>query len=192
MPPTMISKSAGPAPTQAEISDILNTIFDASSSDASISAAYTLCDLLLNSVGFRGLHAYGILTAIKKAAADKKSGLKRESAQNLLGALFERLPPSQRVNEVVLLLQDGGMVGVALDALSDKGPVVREAAQYGLDELFKNLSAESLVHGLLPALASYLDKRSGKWQGSVGAFKLMQRMADKSKMEIGGRHGGRC
>jgi len=182
----MISKSAGPAPTQAEISDILQTIFNASSSDASISAAYVLCDVLLNSVGFRGLNSYGILAEIKKAAGDKKSGLKRESAQNLLGALFERLPPRQRISEVVLLLQDGGLVNVALDALADKGPVVREAAQYGLDELFKNLSAESLVHALLPALATYLGKRSGKWQGTVGAFKLMQRMADKGKMEIGG------
>lgn len=184
--PTMISKSeAGPAPTQAEISDILDTIFTASSSDASISASYTLCDLLLNSVGFRGLNAYGILAQVKKAAADKKSGTKRESAQNLLGALFERLPPRQKISEVVLILQDGGMVGCALDALSDKGPVVREAAQYGLDELFKNLSSEALVHGLLPAICKYLEKRSGKWQGTIGALKLMQRMADKGKMEIG-------
>ena len=181
----MISKAAGPAPTQAEISAILDTIFTAKTSDASIAAAYTLCDLLLNSVGFRGLQSYGILADIKKAATDKKSGAKKESAQNLLGALFERLPPQQKLTEVVLIIEDGGMVGCALDALSDKGPVVREAAQYGLDELFKNLSSEALVHALLPALATYLGKRSGKWQGTVGALKLMQKMADKGKMEIG-------
>jgi len=184
--PTMISKAAGPAPSQAEVSDILHAVLNAPSSDASVTAAYMICDVLLNSVGFRGLNSYGILAEVKKAAADKKSGLKRESAQNLLGALFERLPPRQRISEVTLILQDGGLVGVALDALADKGPVVREAAQYGLDELFKNLSAESLVHALLPALTSYLGKKSGKWQGTVGAFKLMQRMADKGKMEIGG------
>jgi len=181
----MISKSAGPAPTQAEISAILKTIFTAPSSDASVSASYSLCDLLLNSVGFRGLTEYGILAEIKKAAADKKSGLRRESAQNLLGALFERLPPQQKISEVVLLLQDGGMLACALDALSDKGPVVREAAQYGLDELFKNLSSEALVVGLLPVLSTYLAKRSGKWQGTVGGYKLLQRMADKAKMEVG-------
>lgn len=183
--PVMISKSGGPAPTQAEISSLLDTIFNAASSDASISASYALCDLLLNSVGFRGLNQYGILAEIKKAAADKKSGTRRESAQNLLGALFERLPAQQKISEVVLMLQDGGMVTCALDALADKGAVVREAAQYGLDELFKNLSSEALVVGLLPVLSTYLEKRSGKWQGTVGGYKLLQRMADKAKMEVG-------
>jgi elongation factor 3 len=181
----MISKSNGPAPTQEEVSGMLNTIFTASSSDASVAASYALCDLLLNSVGFRGLTQYGILAEIKKAAADKKSGLRRESAQNLLGALFERLPPKQRISEVALILQDGGMVACALDALSDKGSVVRDAAQYGLDELFKNLSPEALIVGLLPALSTYLGKRSGKWQGTVGGYKLLQKMADKAKMEVG-------
>ncbi|KAK2626481.1 hypothetical protein QTJ16_003656 [Diplocarpon rosae] len=183
--PTMISKESGPAPTQEEVSGLLDTIFTASTSDASVSAAYALCDLLLNSVGFRGLSQYGILAAIKKAATDKKSVAKRECAQNLLGALFERLPPQQRISEVVLLVQDGGMVACALDALSDKGSAVRESAQYGLDELFKNLSPEALVVGLLPALTTYLSKATGKWQGTVGGLKLLQKMADKAKMEIG-------
>ncbi|KAN0119287.1 P-loop containing nucleoside triphosphate hydrolase protein [Hyaloscypha variabilis] len=184
--PTMISKTSdGPAPTQAEVSTLLDTVFNAPSSDASVSASYALCDLMLNSVGFRGLSQYGILAEIKKAAADKKSGTRRESAQNLLGALFERFPPQQHISEVVLLLQDGGMVACALDALADKGPVVREAAQYGLDELFKNLSSEALIVGLLPVLSTYLLKRSGKWQGTVGGYKLLQRMADKAKMEVG-------
>ncbi|RDL37279.1 Uncharacterized protein BP5553_04712 [Venustampulla echinocandica] len=182
----MISKSSdGPAPTQEEVSALLDAVFSAPSSDVSVGAAYALCDTLLGSVGFRGLMHYGILAEIKKAAADRKSGTRRESAQNLLGALFERLPPQQKISEVVLLLQDGGMVGCALDALSDKGAVVRDAAQYGLDELFKNLSAEALIMGLLPALATYLAKRSGKWQGTVGGYKLLQRTADKAKMEIG-------
>ncbi|KAH8684356.1 putative [NU+] prion formation protein 1 [Tricladium varicosporioides] len=182
----MISKTAdGPAPSQAEVSAILDSIFTAPSSDASVAAAYALCDLFLNSVGFRGLSQYGVLVEIKKAAADKKSGLKRESAQNLLGALFERFPPQEKISEVTLILQDGGMVACALDALADKGTVVRDAAQYGLDELFKNLSAEALVTALLPALTKYLEKRSGKWQGTVGGYKLLQKMADKAKMEVG-------
>ncbi|CAG8980670.1 hypothetical protein HYALB_00013591 [Hymenoscyphus albidus] len=185
MPPTMISKAAGPPPSKEDVTAILDACFTAASSDLSVAAAYSLCDLFLNSVGFRGLTQYGVLAEIKKAAADKKSGLKRESAQNLLGAIFERLPPQQKISEVVFLLQDGGMLGCALDALSDKGAVVRDAAKYGLDELFKNLSSEALVVGLLPALLSYLSKRSGKWQGTVGAYKMIQKMADKAKMEVG-------
>ncbi|KAI1456810.1 prion formation protein [Annulohypoxylon moriforme] len=186
-PPLMVAKSgdAPPPPSQQDVSSILNTIFTAKTSAASIDACYGLCELLLNTVGFRGLHEYGIVAELKKAASDKKSGLRRESAQNLLGALFERFPPRQQSSEVVFLVQDGGLVSVALDALADKGSVVRDAAQYGLDALFGFLSPEAMVVGLLPALVAYLSKKTGKWQGTVGALKLMQRMADKAKMEIG-------
>ncbi|OTA62745.1 prion formation protein 1 [Hypoxylon sp. EC38] len=183
----MVAKSgdAPPPPSQEDVSSILNTIFTAKTSAASIDASYGLCELLLNTVGFRGLNEYGIITEVKKAASDKKSGLRRESAQNLLGALFEKFPPRQPLSEVVFLIQDGGLVSCALDALADKGTVVRDAAQYGLDALFGHLSAEAMVVGLLPALIAYLSKKTGKWQGTVGALKLMQRMADKAKMEIG-------
>ena len=189
-PPTAVAPvkppdGAAPAPSQADVSALLATVFTAKTSAASIDACYALCDLLLDSVGFRGLHRYGILDEIRKAAADKKSGLRRESAQNLLGALFERFPPRQPVSEVVFLLQEGGILGCALDALADKGSVVRDAAQYGIDALFANLSPEALVAGLLPALAEYLKKAGGKWQGAVGAYKLLQKMADKAKAAVG-------
>ncbi|KAK4140151.1 P-loop containing nucleoside triphosphate hydrolase protein [Dichotomopilus funicola] len=176
---------AAPAPTQAEVSSVINTIFTAKTSSASIDACYGLCELILNSVGFQGLHYYGVLAEVKKAASDKKSGLRRESAQNLLGALFERFPPRQPISEIVFLLQDGGILGCALDALADKGAVVRDAAQYGIDALFSNLSAEAMVVALLPALLEYIKKSGGKWQGVVGAFKLMEKMADKAKISIG-------
>ncbi|KAK3939746.1 [NU+] prion formation protein 1 [Diplogelasinospora grovesii] len=183
--PVKVADGAAPPPTQAEVSSLLDTIFTAKTSAASIDACYGLCELLLNSVGFRGLQQYGVLAEIKKAAADKKSGLRRESAQNLLGALFERFPPRQPISEAIFLLQDGGMVACALDALADKGSVVRDAAHYGLDALFAHLSAEALVVGLLPALTSYLSKATGKWQGTVGAYRLMQKMADKAKISAG-------
>lgn len=181
--PVMISKADGPLPTQNDISGILDNIFTLDS-DSSIAAAYSLCDLLLNSIGFKGLTSYGIITEIKRAAVDKKATSRREGAQNLLGAIFERLIPKQRICEVILLNLDGGMVSYGLDALADKTPVIRSAAQYGIDELFKSLSPEALVCGLLPTLSSYLEKRTGKWQGTVAAYKLLQKMADKAKMEL--------
>ena len=186
----MISKSSTPSgvpPTQEEISSFLDTIFKAQTSQASLDAAYALTNLLLNSVGFRGFRAYGILDEIKKAAADKKNGTRRESAMILLGALFEKFPAHQRVSEVIFLLQDGGVVAPALDALADKGSVVRESAQYALDALFTNLSPESMVVGLLPTLSRYLGKKSGKWQGAVGAYELIGRTADKAKMGTGSK-----
>ena len=186
----MIVKSSHPSvvpPTQEEISSLLTTIFTAQTSQESLDAAYALTNLLLNSVGFRGLRSFGVLDSLRKAAADKKDGTKRESAMILLGALFERYIPKQRISEVVFLIQDGGIVAPALDGLADKGAVVRESAQYALDALFNNLSAEALVVGLMPVLIQYLGKRSGKWQGTIGAYELLGRMSDKAKMGMGSK-----
>lgn len=188
MSPIMIAKSSSTVPpTHDEVSSILITIFTAKTSQESLDAAYGLTTLLQNSVGFRGLHAYGILPECKKAAADKKDGSRRESAMNLLGAIFEKLTPAQPITEVIFLLQDGGVVTPVLDALADKGAVVKDAAQYALDALFQNLSPEAQLAGLIPVLSQYLGKRSGKWQGTVGAYELMGRMADKAKMGMGGK-----
>ncbi|KAL2269311.1 hypothetical protein VTJ83DRAFT_1495 [Remersonia thermophila] len=186
MPADGVKATAAPPPSQAEVSALLDTAFTAKTSSASIDACYALCDLLLaSSASFTGLHTYKILAEVKKAAADKKSGLRRESAQNLIGALFERFPPRQPLSEIAFLLQDGGMLACALDALADKGAVVRDAAQYGIDALFANLSPEAMLAGLLPALVEYIKKAGGKWQGVVGALKLMQKMADKAKQTLG-------
>jgi elongation factor 3 len=133
-------------------------------------------------VGFRGLREYGILDEIKKAAANKKDPIKREGAMNGLGAMFERFPRTQQLGEAIFLIQEDSLVPQALDSLADKTGSVKESAKYALDALFDNLSAEAKVIGLLPALTKYLGKKSGKWQGAVGAFELIGRMADKAKM----------
>lgn len=186
MAPAIIVNKAGdstaPPPTQEDISAILSAILTAKTSHASVEAAYSLTTLLQNSVGFRGLKGYGVLDEIKKAANDKKSPVKREGAMNALGALFERFPRTQKLGEVVFLIQDEALVTTALDSLADKTPAVRESAKYALDSLFDNLSAEAKVFGLLPVLVKRLGKQSGKWQGAVGALELMGRMADKAKM----------
>ena len=195
MLPTMVTKSSTPSdvpPTHEEVSSLLTTIFAAKTSQESIDAAYALTHLLLNSVGHRGFRVYGILDEIRKAAGDKKDGSRRESAMNLLGALFERFPPAQPISEIIFLVQNGGILAPAFDALADKGAVVRDAAQYALDELFKNLSPEALVVGLIPVVSQYLGKRTGKWQGTVGAYKVLEKMADKAKMGMGSKEEERA
>jgi len=183
--PIKVADGAAPPPDRADVAAILDTVFTAKTSGASIDAAYALCELLLNSVGARGLTEYGIIAEIKKAATDKKSIPRRECAQNLLGAIFERFPPRQHASEADLLSVEHGLVACALDALADKNGIVRDAAQYGVDALFVNLSPEALVVGLLPALLAYLKKATGKWQGTLGALILLQKMADKAKISIG-------
>ena len=174
-------------PSHEEVSSLLTKVFTAETSQGALDAAYSLTHLLIKSTGFRGLHSYGILAEIKKAAADKKSGAKRESAMILLGAVLERFPPAEPLSEVVFLLQEPGCVTWALDALADKGAVVRESAEYALDALYKNIRPESKVVGLLPVLSQYLGKRSGKWQGTVGAYGYIEKMANDAKIGMGAK-----
>lgn len=181
--PIVVDKSgSAPAPSFEDIQAFLSSIVTAKTSHASVDAAYALSEVLQNSVGFRGLAGYGVLDSLKKSAANKKDAVQREGAMNGIGALFERFPRAQKLSEVVFLVQDDTLLPLTIDALSDKAAPVRESAKYALDSLFDNLSAEAKVFGLLPALMKYLGKKSGKWQGAVGALEMIGRMADKAKM----------
>ncbi|KAJ5110000.1 Armadillo-like helical [Penicillium argentinense] len=182
--PHTVSPSDTPAmPTI--ISSLLNTIFNAETSQQSLDASYALTNLLINSVGCAGLLNYDVLAEARKAATDKKNGAKRESAMLIIGALFERFPREFPLSEAIFLLQDQGLLSVVLDSLADKGAVVRDAAQYAVDALFACLSPEAMVNALLPALEAYLGKGSGKWQGFVGGFSLLEKMAVKAQMGTG-------
>jgi elongation factor 3 len=184
MAPAIVVDKAGtaPPPSQDDVSAFLTSILSAKTSHASVEAAYALTTLLQNSVGFRGLTAYAILDEIKKSATSKKDAVRREGAMNALGALFERFPRAQKLGEVIFLVQEESLVPLVLDSLADKTASVKESAKYALDALFENLTSEAKVVGLLPVLMKYLGKKSGKWQGAVGAFELIGRMADKAKM----------
>ena len=184
MAPAIVVDKSGtaPAPSWEDVQAFLSSIVTAKTSHASVEAAYALTELLQNSVGFRGLKGYGILDSLKKSASNKKDPVQREGAMNGVGALFERFPRTQKLTEVVFLVQDDTLLPTTIDLLSDKAAPVRESAKYALDALFDNLSAEAKVFGLLPVLMKYLGKKSGKWQGAVGALELIGRMADKAKM----------
>lgn len=185
MAPTIIAKTSTEPPNPSDVSAIVGEIFSTKTSQASLDAAYALTNLFLNSVGFRGLAPYGILDEVRKAAADKKNGGKREGAMFLIGAMFELFPRKQPISEVTFLLEHPDLVPLVLDALADKGSSVREGAQYALDALYGNLKPESLVIALIPILLTYLGKRSGKWQGTVGAYQLLGKMADSAKIGMG-------
>ena len=193
LPPVMatrISKSSAPTgipPQREDVAALMNTIVTTENAQTSLDTAYALTDLLIKSTGVRGLVEYNLIPEIKKAATDKKNGSKRESAMFLLGAMFERFPREQPLSEVAFLIQDGGLLNLTLDGLADKGGSVKESAQYAVDELYKNLDSEALVVGILPALLRYLAKPTGKWQGTVGAYTLLGKMADKAKIGQGSK-----
>lgn len=182
----MSAKTAASLPANPDkIYALLARIFSSTNSQDVLDCSYELTNLLTDTVGFRGLLRYDILSEIKKAAENKKQDMRRSIALVLLGALFEKYPQKCPLSEFIFLLHDDGMLGVALDALADKGAVVRESAQYAIDALFKNLRPETMVNALLPALMAYLGRKGIKWQASVGAFELIGRMADKAKMGSG-------
>lgn len=186
MPSAIVPNGTTDAPNPQDINDLVSTVFNSKTSQASLDASYGVSTAFINSaVGFRGLNSYGIIDEIRKAAADKKNAGRREGSMFLLGALFERFPPAQAMSEVVFMLQHPDLLPLTLDLLSDKTPAVREGAQYALDALYTNLRPESKVIALLPILMSYLSKKSGKWQGAVGAYKLLEKMAEDAKMGMG-------
>ena len=185
MSPAIMVKPNADAPSAQDVSALSDTIYMAETSQQSLDASYALTNVLLNSVGFEGLVSYGVLDSIKKAATDKKNGARREGAMFALGAILERFPPRQPITEVMFLRQRADLVQVALDLLADKGSSVREGAQYALDALFDRLKPEALPVGLLPVLVDYLSRPTGKWQGTVGAYSMIARMADKAKMGTG-------
>ncbi len=186
MAPVVIAKMAN-APSPADVLALSETIFTTTSSQASLDASYALADLFISSTGFSALTNYGIIEEIKRSAADKKNAARREGSMFLLGALFERFPPKEPASEVTFLLEYADLVPITLDCLADKGSSVREGAVYALDVLYNNLKPESLTCALLPILVKYLGKRSGKWQGTVGAYQLLGKMADKAKLGMGTR-----
>lgn len=178
---------SGVAPSNDEIQSVFSSIVDTDNAQVSLDNSYALTNLLLQTVGIKAVITSDLLPLVKKAATDKKNGAKRESAMFILGAMFERFPREQPLSEVVFLVQNGGVLNLVLDCLADKGPTVRESAQYAVDELFKNLSPEAKVIGLLPALTTYLSKTTGKWQGTVGAFQLLGKMADGAQIGNGSK-----
>lgn len=187
MAPAIIVKNDASAPNPEDVSALLDTIFTAKTSQASLDASYGIADLFLNSIGCFGLTSYGIVDTVRKAAADKKTGFKREGAMFLVGALFEKFPQKQPLCEVTFLLEHRDLIQITLDSLADKGSSVKDGAQYALDALFNHLKPESMVVGLLPVLIEYLGRRTGKWQGTVGALSLIGRMAEKAKIGMGSR-----
>lgn len=174
-------------PPAADVDALVDATFTASQSQQALDAAYAIARLLCGSAsGFRSLRRYRVARSVASAAVDKKSGARRESAMLVLGAIFELLPRSQPLAEAVFLAQGdppanaedgGGWLGLALDALADKGAVVRDSARYAIDALYANLREEAITAGLVPALISYLGRPTGKWQGVTEAYKLLEKAA---------------
>ena len=73
--PTMISKSSshsGIPPSAEDVGALLTTISNTDNAQTALDTSYALTDLLIKSVGIRGLLSYGLIPEIKRMAADKE------------------------------------------------------------------------------------------------------------------------
>jgi elongation factor 3 len=183
MPPGILNPTvpdfAAAASSSASAFDMephITAIFTAKTSQESLEASLTLCNEIVANAATAHHVVAKLLPELAKAAADKKSGNNRESAMIVYGALYETLPTKAPATEVLLV----EAIGIVFDGLADKGAVVRESAQYAVDALFGVLKHPALVSGLLGAVQNYCKSAGSKWQGKVGAYTLIGKMADKA------------
>lgn len=97
-----------------------------------------------------------------------------------LGTLFDQFLRKYRVSEVVLLIQTGGLVYLALDAVDDEDAEVRGAAQRALDDLLFALAPEAMVCAFVPTLLRYLHEGNGRRKGRARAYSLMGQIATQA------------
>ena len=163
--------------TDTAVSDYLTAVFSADSSQGSLDAALTLCNAILSDPATAHCSFHTLFPPLAKAAADKKSGTRRESAMIVYGALYESFIPKSPITEVLLLKET---LPIVLDGLADKGAVVREASQYAIDAMLGLLREEVLVVGLVRVLMAYIGGSGSKWQGRVAALLLIGKVAEKA------------
>ncbi|KAF3902400.1 hypothetical protein ABW20_dc0107206 [Dactylellina cionopaga] len=163
--------------SEEDIPALLDEIFTASTSQGCLDAANKTFSLLVaQPFTFRSLERFKILPLLAAAAADKKDGTKRESAMIAYSSLYSIFISNARCTEPLLL----NTLEICLDGLADKGAVVKESAQYSVDTMFSLLPIEALVSALLPVLMEYLKRPATKWQGKIGALKLIAKLAKKA------------
>lgn len=156
---------------------ILTALFAAQTSQECLDQAKKLANLLKTD-GLQNLSAT-ICPALEKAAKDKKNGIARESAIIAYGEIFVQFPPS-----IPYLLKD---LPIILDASSDKGQVVREAADLAVQNLLRASEPYVLSTHVLAAVLEYLKDGSVKWQSRLSALTILEGIAAEAPERMGER-----
>ena len=169
---------------------LLNSIFAAKSSQASLEAAIALSTHIssLPPSSLPDVLQKSVLPPLLKHSQDKKSAVNRESALIALGSLIETLPKSSAISYLLLAPT---LPQVIFDALADKNGPAKEAAEYAIQALYTVListptaslypiSTEVGVSYLsADILTNYLISSKAKPQGKVGALELLSKLADR-------------
>ncbi|TFY60543.1 hypothetical protein EVG20_g7379 [Dentipellis fragilis] len=129
--------------------------------------AKAAADKIAREVSGHGLHSLsdgGVLTALHKFAANKKSGYERESAPIAFQSLASVLGPASGP----LLLPS---LSVLYDLYMDKGDVVRQAASSATKAILKLFPPEA-TRVVFRTLEDILE--NGKWRSKVGVLDAMK------------------
>ncbi|CCG82024.1 mRNA export factor elf1 [Taphrina deformans PYCC 5710] len=156
---------------------VLNALFGAQTSQECLDQATNLANLLKKD----GLSLLSdpICPALEKASKDKKNGIARESAIIAFSEIFVQFPPS-----IPHLLP---YLPIILDAASDKGQVVREAAELAIQNLLRASEPYALSTHVLPAVLVYLQDGSVKWQSRIAALTILEGIAAEAPERMGER-----
>ncbi|PWN50647.1 putative mrna export factor elf1 [Violaceomyces palustris] len=162
---------------------ILEALYKAPSAEECHLAAEQLANYI-NTVGLRSIQSEGIVDSLLKAAKNKKSGYEREAAAVGLGAIFTKVAGK---NAPQPLGADAWLIDTLptiLELYTDKGEVVRSAAESAASSLLGIVPSEAAPE-LLDVLYQVIDSGSAKWQAKVGALKLMSRLSGSASEQVG-------
>lgn len=163
-------------------STLLEALYKAPSSVECSLAAEQLSNYV-NQKGLRSLQEEKILDSLLKATRNKKSGYEREAGAVGLESIFTKVggknSPSPLGAEPWLL----ETLPALLELYADKGDVVKEAAISAVNALFGLAPPES-TPVLLELIYGVLGDTSAKWQGKVGALKLLGRLSEAASEQV--------
>lgn len=121
-----------------------------------------------------------MLVNLSKAATKKASGLSREASMIGFGCIFSKLPSTAFPLYLPYL-------PLLFNTCADKGSVVREAAEYALDQLTKLFPSEALGSAILPVLYAVIKGEDGgsvKWQTKIAAMRFLKKCVNRSKDQV--------
>lgn len=121
--------------------------------------------------GPAALTASGYADALKKAIVDKKSPAVREAACASVLALTQN---EAAIKALEPSFVDSGILAALLEALADKIPGVRTAAQAVLIQYVKSMNPWATVQILPPLLHEI--KTAGKWQVKTGSLAALNQL----------------
>lgn len=167
----------------ASAESLLSGLFKAPSAAECHVAADALA-AYINAHGLRSLQSEGIMDSLLKACRNKKSGFEREAAAIGLSSIFTKVGGKNSPYPLGAEPWFLPALPTLLDLYSDKGDVVREAAEGAVSALMA-LPPSETVPEVLALLYDVLENSATKWQVKVGALKIIGRLSDSASEQIG-------